>query len=245
MDQRESIDKLRQILRSRKNIVFFGGAGVSTESGIPDFRSAGGLYKEPAEYPPEEILSAGFFKSNPETFYRYYFGHMIYPGAKPNAAHRALAQMEKEGRLSAVITQNIDGLHQRAGSSNVIELHGSVLRNICTGCGQIYSLDDILKTSPAPPRCSSCGGLVKPEVVLYGEALPENAIARAIEAVSSAGALLVGGTSLSVYPAAGLIRYYEGDALIIINRDKTPYDRDARLLLRGNIGEILEAAYLK
>jgi NAD-dependent deacetylase len=233
-------DELSVIVNSSKNIVFFVVVGVSTESDIPDFRSAAGLYKQAGtKLPPEQMLHRDFFFKYSQAFYEYYFTHMIYPDAKPNAAHISLAELENEGRLKAVVTQNIDGLHQMAGSKNVYELHGSVNRNFCTNCGAAYTLADIISTQPAPPRCAACGGLVKPDVVLYGENLQSETVERAVEAITLADVLIVGGTSLSVYPAAGFVRYYRGNSLILINREPTPYDGLARLLLRGKIGEIL------
>ena len=221
-----------------KRIVFFGGAGVSTESGIPDFRSVDGLYNQKYKYPPEEILSADFFYSQTAEFYRFYFDKMICLSAGPNAAHIKLAEWEKSGKLSAVVTQNIDGLHTDAGSKRVYELHGSVRRNTCLHCGKKFSLDYLLASAPDIPRCDKCGGLVKPDVVLYGESLPNDAIDGAVNAIMNADMLIVGGTSLTVYPAAGLIRYYNGnpDNLILINM--TPM-REFKNSLCGKIGELL------
>ena len=202
----ESIKTLRELVNASSSIVFFGGAGVSTESGIPDFRSTGGLYHQEWSYPPEVILSHSFYKSNPEEFFRFYRAKLLAPDAKPNAAHKKLAQWEKEGRLKAVVTQNIDGLHQAAGSRNVLELHGSVHRNFCERCGKFYGLDHILHTEGVP-RCD-CGGIIKPDVVLYEEGLNEDTLHAAVRAISEADLMMIGGTSLNVWPAAGLINYY-------------------------------------
>ena len=217
---------LQQIIDESKNIVFFGGAGVSTESGIPDFRSVDGLYHQKYDYPPEQIISHSFFKRKPEEFYRFYKDKMLILDAEPNAAHKALAGLEKAGKLSAVVTQNIDGLHQKAGSEKVFELHGSVLRNYCMKCGKFYDAAYI-KNAEGIPKCS-CGGTIKPDVVLYEEGLDDNVIYGAIEAISKADTLIVAGTSLVVYPAAGLIRYFETDA-----------DSAADLVIRGKVGEVL------
>ena len=221
-----------------KNIVFFGGAGVSTESGIPDFRSVDGLYNQKYKYPPEEILSAPFFYSHTEEFYKFYFEKMICLSAKPNAAHLKLSEWERAGKLKAIVTQNIDGLHQDAGSRNVFELHGSVRRNYCLECGKEFPLDYILRTAPKVPKCNKCGCTVKPDVVLYGEGLPSDTVDGAIEAIASADMLIVGGTSLTVYPAAGLIRYFRGnpDNLILINMTPIPEFNNS---LCGKIGELL------
>lgn len=233
------MSKLREIVENSERIVFFGGAGVSTESGIPDFRSAGGLYSREGEhYAPEEILSRSFFDTHPAEFYDYYRAHLIYPDAKPNAAHRALAALERAGKLTAVITQNIDGLHTAAGSQNVLELHGSVLRNRCMACQREEGIAVVLESSGIP-RCPGCGGVIKPDVVLYEEPLDENVLARAVAEISRADTLIVGGTSLVVYPAAGLIRYFAGENLVLINRDATDYDGLATLTIREPIGEAL------
>ena len=218
-------------------IVFFGGAGVSTESGIPDFRSVDGLYHQKYAYPPEEILSQTFFWTRPEEFYRFYRNKMLFPNAKPNRAHKALAKLEEEGKLKAVITQNIDGLHQKAGSREVLELHGSVLRNHCVKCGKAYGLEAVLN-SEGIPRCS-CGGMIKPDVVLYEEGLDLQTIQQAVLYITNAEVLIVGGTSLTVYPAAGLIDYYRGSRLVLINKSVTPMDSRADLVISGPIGEIL------
>lgn len=229
-------ERFYEIMQGASHIVFFGGAGVATESGIPDFRSQDGLYRQKYPYPPETMLSHSFFLSHMEEFFDFYVDKMVYPNAQPNAAHKKLAVLEAAGRLDGIITQNIDGLHQKAGSKNVIELHGSVLRNDCQRCGQRYGLDYVLTHRPIP-RCS-CGGVVKPDVVLYEEALDEGAISGAISLISQAEVLIIGGTSLTVYPAAGLVRYFSGKHLILINRDATPMDQAADLVLRENIGEI-------
>jgi len=234
------IKRLRDILNSSDNIVFFGGAGVSTESGIPDFRSADGLYNETYSYPPETILSRSFFSKNTEEFYRFYRDKMLYPNAMPNDAHNALAELEKRSILKAVITQNVDGLHTKAGSGNVLELHGSALRNLCMSCNKCYTLEKILETD-AIPLCS-CGGVIKPDVVLYEEGLDSTVMSKAISAIRNADVLIVGGTSLNVYPAAGLITHYRGDKLILINKSKTSYDSYANLIIREKIGIALKEA---
>lgn len=234
MDKQEM---LQQWVDESRSIVFFGGAGVSTESGIPDFRSTDGLYRQSYDYPPETILSRSFFDRYPAEFFRFYRAKMLAPDAKPNAAHRKLAELEQADRLLAVVTQNIDGLHQKAGSRHVYELHGSVLRNTCQVCGRLYSLDEILRTSGIP-TCS-CGGIIKPDVVLYEEPLVESILSGAIQSIEQADLLVVGGTSLSVYPAAGLIRYFRGKHLVLINRDSTPYDGNADLLIQEPIGRVL------
>jgi len=230
------INKLKQWIAESDNIVFFGGAGVSTESGIPDFRSTDGLYHQEYDYPPETILSHTFYKRNSEEFWRFYRAKMLAPDAQPNAAHKKLAQWEREGKLKAVVTQNIDGLHQKAGSKAVWELHGSVHRNYCQRCGKFYGLDHILSTTGVP-RCS-CGGDIKPDVVLYEEGLSDYVMGSAIDAIEKADVLIIGGTSLVVYPAAGLVRYYQGDKLVVINR--TELDNTfADLTILGSIGEVL------
>ena len=232
----EKIAKLKEWIDGSDNIVFFGGAGVSTESGIPDFRSVDGLYNQQYKYPPETILSHTFFLSETEEFYRFYRAKMLALDAKPNAAHLKLAEWEREGKCRAVVTQNIDGLHQKAGSKEVLELHGSVLRNYCTRCGKFYSAE-FVKNAPGIPRCS-CGGIVKPDVVLYEESLDEQTIAGSVKAIRSADMLIVAGTSLTVYPAAGLINYYRGSRLVLINRDETPYDGNADLVLHESLGDV-------
>ena len=236
MDQ-EKISQLKDWVLESKRIVFFGGAGVSTESGIPDFRSVDGLYHQHYAYPPEEILSHHFFLSKPEEFYRFYWEKMLCPDAKPNPAHEKLARWEENGRLSAVITQNIDGLHQKAGSHHVCELHGSVLCNHCMKCKKAYGLDYILETEGVP-RCS-CGGMIKPDVVLYEEGLDNDTVQDALLEISRADLLIVGGTSLTVYPAAGFLSYYRGSRLVLINRDPTPRDNMAQLIIRDPIGQVL------
>lgn len=234
------VPELEKLIEKSHNIVFFGGAGVSTESGIPDFRSVDGLYNQKYAWPPEEILSHTFFMEHTEEFYRFYRDKMLVLDAQPNAAHRRLAALEKEGRLKAVITQNIDGLHQKAGSKNVLELHGSVLRNTCLRCGRQYDAAAI-KNSTGVPRCT-CGGLIKPDVVLYEESLDSDTIEAAVDALQKADLLIVGGTSLTVYPAAGLLRYYGGRELVLINKSATQADGAATLLLRQPIGEVLGPA---
>ncbi len=231
------IETLKTWIEASDNIVFFGGAGVSTESGIPDFRSTDGLYHQKFEYPPETILSHTFFYQHTEYFYRFYREKMLPLEAEPNAAHRALAALERAGKLRAIVTQNIDGLHQKAGSKNVYELHGSIWRNYCTKCGKSYSAE-FIRDSGGVPHCA-CGGLIKPDVVLYEEGLDEKTIKGAVRAIAEADVLIVGGTSLTVYPAAGLIRYYGGNRLVLINRDETPYDGYANLIFREPIGQVL------
>ena len=228
---------LKKWLEESDNIVFFGGAGVSTESNIPDFRSTDGLYHQQYDYPPETILSHSFYEEKPEEFYRFYRNKMLFPNAKPNRAHKALAKLEEEGKLKAVITQNIDGLHQKAGSREVLELHGSVLRNHCVKCGKAYGLEAVLN-SEGIPRCS-CGGMIRPAVVLYEEGIDLQTIQQAVLHITNAEVLIVGGTSLTVYPAAGLIDYYRGSRLVLINKSVTPMDSRADLVISGPIGEIL------
>lgn len=234
----EQIEKLRELIDQSDNIVFFGGAGVSTESGIPDFRSVDGLYNQKYDYPPEKILSHTFYRRNPEEFYRFYKDKMLCLTAKPNPAHIKLAQWEAEGKLKAVITQNIDGLHQAAGSKEVLELHGSVLRNYCEKCGSFFDAEYILH-SEGVPVCDKCGGSVKPDVVLYEEGLNDKTMVSAMKYISNADVLIIGGTSLAVYPAAGLIDYYKGNKLVLINKTATPRDNVADLVVNGSIGEIL------
>ena len=235
----EKLETLRQWIAESHNIVFFGGAGVSTARGIPDFRSVDGLYNQQYAYPPETIISHSFYVRYPEEFYRFYKDRMLFADAKPNAAHRALAKLEADGRLKAVITQNIDGLHQMAGSREVLELHGSVHRNYCTRCGKFYSLDDVIR-SEGVPRCD-CGGTVKPDVVLYEEGLDSNTLEKSVRYIRQADMLIIGGTSLVVYPAAGLIDYYRGSKLVLINKDATARDSQADLVINGRIGEVLGA----
>ena len=235
MTERETLKKW---LDESSNIVFFGGAGVSTESHIPDFRSTDGLYNQEYDYPPETILSHSFYMRKPEEFYRFYRNKMLFPNAEPNRAHKALAKLEKMGKLKAVVTQNIDGLHQMAGSRNVIELHGSVHRNYCEKCHAFYDLDYIVN-SDGVPKCEKCGGTVKPDVVLYEEALDEDNMSRALQYISEADTMIIGGTSLVVYPAAGLIRYFRGRKLVVINMSPTQSDSNADLLIADKIGDVL------
>ena len=230
------IEELKKWVDESDNIVFFGGAGVSTESGIPDFRSTDGLYNQKYDYPPETILSHTFFRRKPEEFFRFYRDKMLYLDAEPNAAHKKLAQWEEEGKCKAVITQNIDGLHQKAGSKKVLELHGSVLRNYCEECGKFYDVE-FIKNSTGVPKCA-CGGSVKPDVVLYEEGLDQQTIEDAVFYIRHADVLIIGGTSLAVYPAAGLIDYYQGNKLVLVNKTATPKDHMADLVVRGSIGEI-------
>ena len=233
----ESAKKLKELVDGSRNIVFFGGAGVSTESGIPDFRSTDGLYHQQWKYPPEVILSHTFDESNPEEFFRFYRAKLLAPGAKPNAAHRKLAELEAAGKLTSVVTQNIDGLHQRAGSRRVWELHGSVHRNHCMRCGRAYPVE-FVRDSGGVPRCA-CGGIVKPDVVLYEEQLDGHTLQGALSDIQGADMLIIGGTSLAVYPAASLVNYYRGHRLVLINKSPTPYDAHADLVIAGPIGEIL------
>lgn len=228
---------LQQIIDNSQRIVFFGGAGVSTESGIPDFRSVDGLYNQKYDYPPEEILSHSFFKSHTEYFYNFYRDKMLCLDAKPNSAHLKLAELENAGKLNAVVTQNIDGLHQAAGSKNVFELHGSVHRNYCTECHKLYDAH-YMKNGNGIPKCT-CGGIIKPDVVLYEEGLDDNTVNGALNAISNADCLIVAGTSLNVYPAAGFIRYFQGDYFVLINRDETPADKIADLVIHDKVGEVL------
>ena len=228
---------LQKWIEESSNIVFFGGAGVSTESGIPDFRSTDGLYNQQYDHPPETIISHSFYVKKPKEFYRFYKNKMLFPEAKPNRAHMALAKLEREGKVKAVVTQNIDGLHQAAGSREVLELHGSVHRNYCTRCGRFYSLDDILKADGVP--VCDCGGVIKPDVVLYEEGLDQDVIQRSVEYISRADVLIIGGTSLTVYPAAGLIDYYRGSKLVLINKSVTSRDGQADLVICDSIGKVL------
>ena len=235
----EKITKFKQWIDNSDNVVFFGGAGVSTESGIPDFRSVDGLYNQSYDYPPETILSHTFYIRKPEEFFRFYRDKMLFPDAEPSMPHIKLAELEQCGKLKGVITQNIDGLHQKAGSRHVIELHGSVLRNYCERCGEFYGLDTIIN-SEGIPTCK-CGGRIKPDVVLYEEGLDENNINEAVRLIKEADILVVGGTSLGVYPAAGLIDYYRGDKLVLINKSSTPYDKKANLLIQDSLGKVFSA----
>ena len=238
-------ERLREIIDNSDNIVFFGGAGVSTESNIPDFRSESGLYNAQQKYgrSPEEMLSHSFFMRHTDTFFDYYKNNLIYRSAEPNKAHRALARLEETGKLKAEVTQNIDGLHQKAGSRNVFELHGSVLRNYCMDCGEFYDLDYIMDEANCDggiPKCKKCGGTVKPDVVLYEEALDDDCMMGAIRAIQQADTLIIGGTSLVVYPAAGLIRYFGGNKLVLINKQATPYDSKADLVINDSIGKVMD-----
>ena len=232
----DPIATLRTWIEESSNIVFFGGAGVSTESGIPDFRSVDGLYNQKYKYPPETIISHSFFERDPEEFYRFYRDKLIIKGAKPNAAHLRLAELERQGKLKAVITQNIDGLHQLAGSRNVLELHGSTLRNYCLRCGRTYGVEAI-ENCTGVPKCT-CGGTIRPDVVLYEEGLDSEILQKSVRAIAEADVLIVGGTSLVVYPAPGLINYYRGNKLVLINKSPTAYDSQANLLISEKIGEV-------
>ncbi len=233
------VKELEDIIAESNNIVFFGGAGVSTESGIPDFRSVDGLYHQKYDYPPEVILSHTFWERMPEEFFRFYRDKLIVRGAKPNAAHLRLAKLEREGKLKAVVTQNIDGLHQAAGSKCVYELHGSTLRNYCTRCGAFYDID-FIANSTGVPKCPVCGGAIKPDVVLYEEGLDEAVLSGAVSAIRKADTLIIGGTSLVVYPAAGLVDYFRGRHLVVINLQPTAADRRAGLCIAKPIGQVLD-----
>ena len=235
----DKLETLRQWVKESNSIVFFGGAGVSTESGIPDFRSVDGLYSQKFDYPPETIISHSFYRKNPEYFFRFYREKMLPLGFAPNVTHKLLAQWEQEGKLLAVITQNIDGLHQKAGSKAVYELHGSVLRNYCEKCRKFYPAE-FVKNAKGVPYCD-CGGIVKPDVVLYEESLNDHTVRKSVQAIAKADLLLVAGTSLTVYPAAGLVNYYRGNRLALLNRDATPYDDQANLVLHRNLGEVFAA----
>lgn len=239
----DSVTILQQLINKSKKIAFFGGAGVSTESGIPDFRSIDGLYQQKWKYPPEQIISHSFFEYDPVEFYRFYREKLV-PSKeiKPNAAHYKLAELEEKGKLLGVITQNIDGLHQKAGSKKVFELHGSTLRNYCTKCGEFYDEQFILQSENAPdklPHCTKCGGIVKPDVILYEEGLDDTIVNGAIDAISNADTLIIGGTSLVVYPAAGLINYFKGENLVLINKSQTSCDHKATLVIHQPIGQVL------
>lgn len=231
-------EQLQNVIDNSRRIVFFGGAGVSTESGIPDFRSVDGLYNQKYDYPPEQILSHTFFMHNTEDFYRFYRDKMLCLDKKPNKAHLKLAELERAGKLTAVVTQNIDGLHQAAGSKKVYELHGSVLRNYCMKCGKFYSAEYI-KNSNGIPKCE-CGGVIKPDVVLYEEGLDDSTVTGALRAIQTADTLIIAGTSLTVYPAAGFISYFNGDNIVLINRDETPFDGKADLVFHEKVGELLD-----
>lgn len=241
------INQLKELIQKSNNIVFFGGAGVSTESNIPDFRSSSGLFSERLNknFTPEQLVSHTFFVRYPEEFFEFYKDKLIYPNAKPNNAHIALAKLEEMGKLKAVITQNIDGLHQMAGSKNVLELHGSVHRNYCTKCGKFFDLESMLNLGGNIPYCDNCGSIVKPDVVLYEEALDSDVITKTISAISNADLLIIGGTSLAVYPAASFIDYYKGDYIALINKANTVYDKSASLVINKPIGEVLYEAVLR
>ncbi len=236
-------EELQKIIDKAERIVFFGGAGVSTESGIPDFRSVDGLYNQKYDYPPEQILSHTFFMRKPEEFYKFYRDKILMVGSDknpgPNKAHLKLAELEEKGKLTAVVTQNIDGLHQAAGSKTVYELHGSILRNYCMDCGKSFDLDYMKNSTDPVPKCDKCGGIIKPDVVLYEEGLDQDTISGAISAISRADVLIIGGTSLVVYPAAGLVDYFRGDALVLINKGATSRDSQADLCIADSIGEVL------
>jgi len=235
----EKLEAFIEAVQNARRMVFFGGAGVSTESGIPDFRSVDGLYHQRYDEPPETILSATYFARKPEKFYDFYRDKMLPLEAEPNVTHRVLAKLEAQGKLSAVVTQNIDGLHQKAGSKRVYELHGSVLRNHCTRCGRFYPAE-FIRDSQGVPLCD-CGGVIKPDVVLYEEALDDAVVTGAVKAIREADLLVVGGTSLVVYPAAGLLRYFRGDKLVLVNRDETPYDSQADLVIHDSLGKVFSA----
>lgn len=246
------IDDLKKVIDESNNIVFFGGAGVSTESGVPDFRSADGLYKAQSEFgmSPEAMISHSFFMRDTETFFKYYKSNLIYQDAKPNDAHKALAKLEELGKLKAVVTQNIDGLHQAAGSKTVYELHGSVARNFCMDCGESYDLDYVMdpangEDGSAIPRCKKCGGIVKPDVVLYEEGLDDATVMGAIKSIQEADTLIIGGTSLVVYPAAGMVNYFRGSNLVLINKQVTQQDANADIVIHLPIGEVLGEVVLK
>lgn len=233
----ETAAMLQKMVDESDHIVFFGGAGVSTESGIPDFRSRDGLFRQKYKYSPQKILSKPFYKEKPEVFYEFYREKMLWPDACPNAAHKKLVELEEAGKLSAIVTQNIDGLHQKAGSRNVLELHGSVHRNYCRRCGKLFDAQYLLRSSEVP-RCDQCGGAVKPDVVLYEEALDQAVLQKAAGALRQADLLIVGGTSLTVYPAAGLLRYFQGSRLAVVNQTALPLDQEADLLIQGQIGQV-------
>ncbi len=234
-------EELKQMIQESSRIVFFGGAGVSTESGIPDFRGVDGLYHQKYDVPPETILSHSYFVRHPEQFYRFYRDKMLVTDVQPNAAHLALAKLEKEGKLLAIVTQNIDGLHQAAGSRKVYELHGSIHRNYCLSCGKTYTAQDLQQMKDLVPRCS-CGGMIRPEVVLYEEGLDQETISGAVSAIRAADLLIVAGTSLTVYPAAGLVNYFRGKHMVLINRDATPMDASCDLVIRDKVGQVLREA---
>lgn len=241
-----NIEKLKELIDSHNNIVFFGGAGVSTESDIPDFRSATGLFSEKLNrnFSPEQLVSHTFFMRYPEDFFKFYKDKLIYEDAKPNKAHIALSKLEEMGKLNAIITQNIDGLHQMAGSRNVFELHGSIHRNYCTKCGKFFNLEEMLNLGGIVPHCDNCGAIVKPDVVLYEEALDNSVVNKTINALSNADLLIIGGTSLVVYPAAGFIDYFNGDSIVLINKSSTGYDSKASLIINDSIGNVLSQVIL-
>ena len=241
-----NIEKLKELIDSHNNIVFFGGAGVSTESDIPDFRSATGLFSEKLNrnFSPEQLVSHTFFMRYPEDFFKFYKDKLIYEDAKPNKAHIALSKLEEMGKLNAIITQNIDGLHQMAGSRNVFELHGSVHRNYCTKCGKFFNLEEMLNLGGIVPHCDNCGAIVKPDVVLYEEALDNSVVNKTINALSNADLLIIGGTSLVVYPAAGFIDYFNGDSIVLVNKSSTGYDSKASLIINDSIGKVLSQVIL-
>lgn len=242
----DNIKKLKELIDSHNNIVFFGGAGVSTESSIPDFRSASGLFNEKLNrnFTPEQLVSHTFFMRYPKDFFKFYKDKLIYKDAKPNNAHIALAKLENSGKLNAIVTQNIDGLHQMAGSRNVLELHGSVHRNYCNKCGKFYSLDEMLRLGENIPYCDVCGNIVKPDVVLYEEPLDNSVVNKTVNALSNADLLIIGGTSLMVYPAASFIDYFNGDSIVLINKSSTSYDTKASIIINDSIGDVLSQAIL-
>lgn len=235
----DKLEQLRKWIDGSSNIVFFGGAGVSTESGIPDFRSVDGLYNQEYDYPPETIISHSFYRRNPEEFYRFYRNKMLCLDARPNQAHRKLYELEAQGKLKGIVTQNIDGLHQKAGSKKVLELHGSVHRNYCTRCGKFFDAEYILNADGVP-RCDDCGGIIKPDVVLYEESLDQGIMQESVRLISEADVLIIGGTSLVVYPAAGLVNYYRGNKLVLINKSATGMDSSADLLIQDSIGKVFD-----
>lgn len=241
MENKEKIERLATWIEASDYIVFFGGAGTSTESGIPDFRSAAGLYQteQHSPYPPEELLSHTFFMDHPEVFYDFYRSKMLHPHAQPNGCHSLLARLEQEGKLKSVITQNIDGLHQTAGSANVLELHGSIHRNYCMDCSRFYSLQEIMDMKETVPRCPVCSGVIKPDVVLYEEELDQRILMRSVQEISTADLLIIGGTSLTVHPAAELVNYFHGSKIALLNADPTPYDHRAGLLIADRIGKVM------
>ena len=248
MENAEKIQQLQKIINESGSIVFFGGAGVSTESGIPDFRSQDGLYQQQWKYPPETIISRSFFDANTKEFYRFYREKLIIKGAEPNITHKKLAELEAAGKLTAVVTQNIDGLHQKAGSKKVYELHGSTLRNYCMNCHKFFDdkfISDSAKSPDTLPHCDECGGLVKPDVVLYEEGLDDNIVNGAVDAIAGCDTLIIGGTSLVVYPAAGLIRYFRGKHLVLINKSETQADNIADLVIHDSLGKVFEQITLQ